>query len=181
MDKVTLKRIQTLHPSVRKEVEQIYTEICTVLNGRATVRFTHTLRTDKEQRALFAQGRNKLDIVNSLRKEASMSPITLSQNKIVTKAKEWQSIHNYGFAIDIVLIIDNKEISYDINKDYDNDKLSDWKEVVNIFKKYKWIWGGDWKSFKDYPHFEKSPLSLTELNKKRLNKEFIENTTYVKI
>lgn len=26
---------------------------------------------------------------------------------------------------------------------------------VRIFKKYGWTWGGDWKSLKDYQHFEK--------------------------
>ncbi len=28
-------------------------------------------------------------------------------------------------------------------------------ECVRIFKKYGWAWGGDWKSLKDYQHFEK--------------------------
>jgi len=28
--------------------------------------------------------------------------------------------------------------------------------VVKIFKKYGWKWGGDYKSLKDYQHFEKS-------------------------
>ena len=28
-------------------------------------------------------------------------------------------------------------------------------ECVRIFKKYGWTWGGDWKSLKDYQHFEK--------------------------
>lgn len=28
-------------------------------------------------------------------------------------------------------------------------------ECVKIFKKYGWSWGGDWKSLKDYQHFEK--------------------------
>ncbi len=28
-------------------------------------------------------------------------------------------------------------------------------ECVEIFKKYGWTWGGDWKSLKDYQHFEK--------------------------
>jgi len=27
--------------------------------------------------------------------------------------------------------------------------------LVNSFKKRGWIWGGDWKNFKDYQHFEK--------------------------
>lgn len=27
-------------------------------------------------------------------------------------------------------------------------------EIVNYFKSKGWEWGGDWKSFKDNPHFQ---------------------------
>jgi peptidoglycan L-alanyl-D-glutamate endopeptidase CwlK len=73
----------------------------------------------------------------------------------VTNAKGGQSIHNYGFAVDMVLIIDGKIASWDIKKDWDNDKISDWDECVKIFAKYGWSWGGSWVKFKDFPHFEK--------------------------
>jgi peptidoglycan L-alanyl-D-glutamate endopeptidase CwlK len=39
-------------------------------------------------------------------------------------------------------------------KDYDKDGKADWMEIVNYFKSKGWTWGGDWKSFKDGPHFE---------------------------
>lgn len=74
----------------------------------------------------------------------------------VTNAKAGQSIHNYGLSLDIVLIIDGKTASWDVKKDWDNDRQSDWMEVVSIFKKYGWSWGGDWRTFKDMPHFEKT-------------------------
>jgi hypothetical protein len=28
-------------------------------------------------------------------------------------------------------------------------------KAVQIFKKYGWKWGGDWKDTKDYQHFQK--------------------------
>ena len=28
-------------------------------------------------------------------------------------------------------------------------------DVVKIFKKHGWTWGGDWEAIKDYQHFEK--------------------------
>lgn len=31
-------------------------------------------------------------------------------------------------------------------------------EIVKLFKNQKWIWGGDWISYKDYQHFHKGPL-----------------------
>jgi peptidoglycan L-alanyl-D-glutamate endopeptidase CwlK len=94
------------------------------------------LRTFAEQDALYAQGRTK-------------------PGDIVTKAKGGQSNHNYGFAVDIVLIIGGKTASWDTAKDWDDDKKSDWMECVEIFKLHGWSWGGDWKKFKDLPHFEK--------------------------
>jgi peptidoglycan L-alanyl-D-glutamate endopeptidase CwlK len=136
-DSVTLKRIDLLHPNLRNEVKTMYEEICEALTGRAVCRFSHTLRTDKEQDDLYAQGRTK-------------------PGKKVTNAKGGQSYHNYGLAFDIVLIIDGKEASWDTLKDFDGDKVADWHEVVRIAKKYGWAWGGDFVSFKDAPHFEKT-------------------------
>lgn len=142
MDKITLDRIALLHPKLREEALEIYKEICEELKGRAMCRFSFTLRTFAEQDALFAQGRTK-------------------PGKIVTKAKGGQSYHNYGLAIDIVLLVDKDKngtfeaASWDVKTDFDGDGKSDWMEVVNIFKQFGWSWGGEWK-FVDQPHFEKT-------------------------
>lgn len=136
MDKVTLDRIQLLHPKLRDEATSIYTEICKALTGRAMCRFAFTLRTFAEQDALFAQGRTK-------------------PGPVVTKAQAGLSFHNYGMAIDIVLVLDGKEASWDEKTDFDGDHKSDWQEIVTIFKQHGWEWGGDWK-FVDMPHFQKT-------------------------
>lgn len=136
MDTITQQRIMQLHPSVRVEVANIINECNAALTGRAKIRITQGLRTFAEQDALYAQGRTK-------------------PGKKVTNAKGGQSVHNYGFAVDICLIIDGKEASWDIKKDWDGDKVSDWDECVKVFAKHGWSWGGNWASFKDFPHFEK--------------------------
>lgn len=136
MDKISLSRIQLLHPKVRAEVNGIYAEIMCALKGIAKCRITQTLRTTKEQDDLYAQGRTK-------------------PGKIVTNVKGGRSYHNYGLAVDFALIINGKTISWDIGKDFDEDKIADWMEVVRIFKAAGWAWGGDWKK-PDYPHFEKT-------------------------
>lgn len=135
MDKITLERIKLLHPKLRDEVFDIYDEICASLNGSAFCRFAYTLRTFAEQDELYALGRTKA-------------------GKIVTKAKGGLSYHNYGLALDIVLI-DGKSASWDVKKDFDKDGKSDWAEIVNIFKQHGWEWGGDW-GFRDEPHFQKT-------------------------
>jgi peptidoglycan L-alanyl-D-glutamate endopeptidase CwlK len=142
MDKATLDRIEKLHPKLKGEALEIYKEINKELTGRAICRFAFTLRTIEEQDALYAQGRTK-------------------PGKIVTNAKGGQSYHNYGLAIDIVLLVDKDKngtfetASWETNVDFDGDGKADWMEVVKIFKLHGWEWAGDWK-FVDMPHFQKT-------------------------
>jgi peptidoglycan L-alanyl-D-glutamate endopeptidase CwlK len=151
MDKITQERIAKLHPSVVAEVTKIVNECNSNLTGRAQVRISQGLRTDNEQNELYNQGRTKA-------------------GKKVTNAKGGQSIHNYGLAVDIVLIIDGKTASWVTAKDWDNDKVADWYECVKIFAKYGWDWGGNWKTFKDLPHFEKKGHTWRNLSKKAKDK-----------
>ncbi|MDE5525676.1 M15 family metallopeptidase [Elizabethkingia meningoseptica] len=152
MDKVTQQRIALLHPKVRPEVTKIINECNARLTGRAQVRIAQGLRTNQEQAALYAQGRT-------------------TPGKIVTNAKPGQSIHNYGLAVDIVLIIDGKEASWDTKKDWDGDGIADWYECVQVFKTNGWDWGGDWRTFKDLPHFEKRGYTWKDLVVKKRDKE----------
>jgi peptidoglycan L-alanyl-D-glutamate endopeptidase CwlK len=137
MDRISISRIAMMHPKLRVILSQIFSEINTALSGRATVRFTQVLRTFKEQDALFAQGRTK-------------------PGSKVTNARGGQSFHNYGLAVDFCLILDGKEVSWSQTADFDGDLKADWMEVVAIFKKYGWEWGGDFRSIKDSPHFQKT-------------------------
>ena len=142
-DKITLQRIENLHPKLREEAKAIYKEICEALTGKALCRFAFTFRTFAEQNALYAQGRNG------------------DKRPRVTNAKGGQSYHNYGLAIDIALLLDKdsngtyESASWDTKSDFDFDRVSDWMECVRIFKQYGWEWGGDWR-FKDLPHFQKT-------------------------
>lgn len=149
-DKITIERIALLHPKLRDEASAIYSEIVEQLGDRVMCRFTHTLRTFAEQDKLYAIGRTK-------------------SGRIVTNARAGRSYHNYGLAIDIVLMQDKNNdwvyetISYDEKADMDKDGKRDWLEVVEIFKQYGWTWGGNWK-FRDAPHFEKTlGYSVTQL------------------
>ena len=177
MDNVTLQRIQLLHPKVRLEVDNIYkNQIVPALSGRAICRFAYTLRTPAEQNELYAQGRTKLFDANGRR---------LGK---VTNAKAFQSIHNYGLALDIVLIKDKdgngtfETASWEDTIDFDKDGKADWMEVVNILKANGWEWGGDWKSFKDKPHFQKDfGYTWQQLKAKYDAGQYIAGTTYVNI
>lgn len=130
MDKITLDRINTIHPILRSELEKDYIECNNLLPKGVRLRFAYVYRSIEEQNKLFAQ-RPK-----------------------VTNAKGGQSIHNYGLAFDIVILKDKDNNGTFETASFDIDEH--WIKVVNFFKSKGWTWGGDWKSFKDAPHFEKT-------------------------
>lgn len=157
-DNLTLQRIEKLHPKVREEVKKAYLHVNNKLLGKGVrLRFSHTLRSFEEQDKLYALGRS-------------------TPGKKVTNARGGQSYHNYGLAFDIVLLVDKdnngtfETASWDTKADFDNDLQADWMEVTNYFKSIGWKWGGDFRSFKDYPHFEKTfGYSTSQLKDKYTN------------
>jgi len=101
-DKISISRIQALHPTIRPDVKSFITEAEEALD--ITLRIVEGLRTIDEQNALYAQGRT-------------------TPGKIVTRAKGGSSYHNYGLAIDLVEIKDLKA-----NWDFDYKKLLPWAQ-----------------------------------------------------
>lgn len=167
--KVSLPRINLLHPMVRDEVVDLI-EVCEKLLGAKTaVRIIQGLRTFAEQDALYAQGRTK-------------------PGTIVTQARAGESYHCFGVAIDYALLYDKdnsgtfETLSWSTVADFNKDGKKDWTQVANLFKDFDWVWGGNFKTFKDYPHLEKNfGYSCKELLAKYNNKAFIPGTTYVHI
>ena len=162
MDNITLQRIQILHPKIRNEVAYLIEKANAQLTKHSQIRVVQGYRTFAEQQALYDQGRTK-------------------PGPKVTNAKPGQSFHNYGLAIDFALLIDGKQISWDIQKDWDGDLISDWLEVVKVFKEAGYVWGGQWK-FKDNPHFEKAfSYTWQQLLEKYKKKDFIPGTNYLNL
>ncbi len=86
---------------------------------------------------------------------------TSAFNYRVVKGTNRLSNHAYGRAIDINpfqnFCIKNKYVSpksssYNPNKP---GTITEDSFLVKEFKKRGWTWGGDWKTLKDYQHFEK--------------------------
>jgi peptidoglycan L-alanyl-D-glutamate endopeptidase CwlK len=135
IDNITIERIALMHPNLRVQLEADYKECCLLLPPNKLLRFAQTLRTFKEQSDLYAIGR------------------TVKGRK-VTNAKAGKSYHNYGLAFDIVILIDKNNDGIFEEASYDVD--TDWMKVIDFFKRKGWKWGGNFKSFKDYPHLEMS-------------------------
>jgi len=136
MDILSIERIKEAHPIIREKLLKEYTEANNLLGKGARLRLAYVYRSNELQDKLY------------------------NQRPKVTNAKGGQSIHNYGLAFDIVLLYDNdgngtfEEASWSQIRDFDKDSKADWMEIVNYFKSKGWEWGGDWKSFKDAPHFQ---------------------------
>ena len=98
-------------------------------------------RTWEEQAKIYAQGRT-------------------TPGKIVTNARPGYSNHNFGIAVDMGVFKDGKYL--DEAKPSESEAFH--HKASLIAEKYNIEWGGSWKSFKDYPHFEyKTGKSLATL------------------
>lgn len=88
------------------------------------IKLASTLRTRAEQDALYAQGRT-------------------APGQVVTQLRGGQSIHETGQAFDII----------PINGGY-HAPTAVWQQIGQIGKGLGLVWGGDFKTFKDLPHFQ---------------------------
>ncbi|WP_430788771.1 M15 family metallopeptidase [Virgibacillus flavescens] len=133
-----------LHPLVEEKKDKLLERTSAI---GIDVVITDTWRSKEEQNDLYEQGRS-------------------SNGNIVTHAKSGESYHNYGLAIDYALRKDNGTIIWNINYDGNNNGEKDWFEVADIAKDLGFEWGGDWHSFKDYPHLQMDfGLSIRQLQK----------------
>lgn len=117
---------------------------------------TSTARLVKEQVALYAQGRQPLAEVNTLRRVVGLPPITEEENK---KCVTWtlKSEHlvdlddtdpnnDKARAFDIVLIGPKgpRDVYWNPKADIDNDKIADYEEAGIIGESVGLVWGGRW-------------------------------------
>lgn len=168
--RVSLPRIMQLHPAIRNMVIDCINAIESVhLAHNICIRVTQGLRTPAEQTALFAQGRT-------------------APGRIVTNSRAFQSFHNYGLAFDFALMYDRdgngiyETVSWDTKLDFDKNGKADWMCVVSDFKALGFVWGGDFRSMPDSPHFERTfGFTWRELKQRHDNKQFIPGTQFVNL
>jgi len=147
------RKIEDLHHSIREKARQFLSR-CSEQGMHVIV--TCTLRTMEEQAALYAQGREEIAAVNTLRAIAGMPPIEGEANRIVTCARPGESMHNFGLAFDVVPLDGGKPVW----------NVSDpvWQTVGRTGKECGLEWAGEWKRFREYAHFQYTGgLSLAEI------------------
>lgn len=154
MEAKSYERLQLLHPKLIDKAIDAYNEAVKATPIGVHPYIDQTIRTFEESDALYAKGRTK-------------------PGSIVTNAKAGQSYHNYGLALDFHIQLDGKDVW---NVDHN------WMVVVNIFKSHGFVWGGDFKSLLDQPHFEMTfGHNWRDLLAKHNAKDFIPGTTFVNI
>ncbi len=133
-----------VHPAIGGQSEQRLAKVHPTLATRARamiellaqsgveILVTQGLRTWEEQDVLYARGR-------------TVAPI--GKKFIVTNAKGGQSYHNFGLAFDIVVLDALGKF------DWDSDHPG-WIAASKAGKSVGLEWGGEWKTFKDIPHYQ---------------------------
>jgi len=120
-DPVTDKRISELD----SRVQQPATNFINNTWMGVKLRVNEAYRSVEDQDKLYAQGRS-------------------APGNIITNAKGGQSYHNYGKAIDVVIMTNGQP---DWSKPITPD-------IAAYGKQQGFEWGGDWNTLKDYPHFQ---------------------------
>lgn len=134
--KASYEKMQGIHPKLIRLMEKV------IANSQYDFKITQGVRSAEYQNELYQQGRTKKGI------------IVTNCDGYIKKSNHQAKSTGYGYAVDIILYIPketNLKILYDVSK---------LKKIGEVFKKFALdrglsiSYGGDWKSFKDYPHFE---------------------------
>lgn len=127
------RKLEDLRSDVREKAEKF---LSAAKNLGIDVLVTCTYRSNEEQKQLYEQGRT-------------------APGKIVTNALPGESKHNNmeggdpaSLAFDVVPLINGKPV-WDASNPV-------WKVLGGLGKSIGLNWAGDWKRFKEYPHFEVS-------------------------
>ena len=125
---INSRKLEDLHPRVRVKAEALKAECA---KEGINIIFTSTLRDNECQQDLYNKGRTASSIAKKERK--------------VTNAKPGQSYHNWGVAFDVVPIVGGKAI-------WNDTKV--WDRIGAIGVSLGLEWAGNWKRFKEMPHFQ---------------------------
>lgn len=142
----SVNRLGAVHPSIKEYtielIRRCYAE-------RIYVQISSGFRSNEEQAWIYGKGRPTY--VWNGKKYGTVG-------SIVSNAKPGTSVHNYGLAIDYFLVSDDGLNSlWTVNEK--------WKRVGAIAKSMGFEWGGDWTSFRDYPHLQFTKgLTISQLS-----------------
>lgn len=121
------RKLEDLLPQVEAKAREFLTQ-CREQGIEVLIYCTY--RSYEEQAAEYAKGRT-------------------AGGRVVTNAPAGHSYHNHRRAFDCVPMRGSKPV-WGIK----GDDLVLWQKIANIAKSLGFEWGGDFKKFKDFPHFQ---------------------------
>ena len=131
---INSRSLDDLLPPVRQRVDRF---LASAKAQGIDLLVTSTYRDNASQEALYAQGRTV-------------------PGRIVTNARAGQSFHNHRCAVDVVPIRNGKPVW--------DAKDAVWQAVGRLGKEAGLEWAGDWKRFREFPHFQYTGgLTLAQL------------------
>jgi hypothetical protein len=120
------------------------------------IMLTCTARSALEQRALYAQGREAIEMVNHLRDNAGLPNIGDHENRKVTWTLDSKHIINdqrkKAEALDFA-VVRGKQVVWDLKADVDADGVPDYEVVAEIGESLG-LRSGARFSTPDFPHLE---------------------------
>lgn len=138
-------RMGAVHPRIREYALEL---IKRAYKEGIRVQISSGFRSNEDQAYIYGQGRPNY-VWNGKKYGRPGS--------IVSNAQPGTSVHNYGLAIDYFLVSEDGNRSLWVVNDQ-------WRRVAAIAKGMGFEWGGDWRSFRDYPHLQwTGGLSIAQL------------------
>jgi peptidoglycan L-alanyl-D-glutamate endopeptidase CwlK len=155
-DKRTEKNLETLRLSVQPKFRAFMAEAQAMAAVHGVDYFTISgRRSYAQQNALYAKGRTK-------------------PGPKVTNARGGYSNHNFGDALDNGVFKNGRYLDGSKKKAERDLALKIHRLAGDIAKKHGLEWGGDWKRFKDDPHFEFPGLTMAQKRAKVRSGEWAE-------
>jgi hypothetical protein len=124
---------------------------------------TRTASTKELQKALYMQGREKLDAVNFARKSVDLPAITAEQNnKIVTQTlkslhikqkTDSKETNGRARAFDICIMYNGKAI-WDVKADVNEDHIPDYTQLASFGESLGLKAGAFFPTLRDFVHYE---------------------------
>lgn len=124
---INSRKLDDLHPLVEYKATRL---LGLAAEAGIDLLITSTYRDHESQDALYARGRT-------------------SPGPRVTNAAGGQSFHNHRIAFDVVPLRHGKPVW-----GTKGDDLLLWQNIGRLGELIGLEWGGRWKTFKDFPHFQ---------------------------
>jgi len=144
LGKNSLAKLKGVHPDLVKVITE------SIKDSPVDFSIVYGVRSTDEQKRLYTLGRT---VVNPDGKSAKkpLGNIVTQKNGTTNKSNHQVKADGFGHAIDFVPFI-NGAINWNADSQFAIIAKHIKETAVRIGVKV--VWGGDWKTFKDFPHIE---------------------------